>query len=110
MKESLETLQRRYRALAHAVQSSIAFMIEAVPGWTAHTPKHLRVGVNVAMTDLGSLVTLLIAKGVITEEEYYRALADGMQREADRMTEEARRASGIPGLTFHRLPRWPVSA
>jgi len=45
------------------------------------TPKHLRVGVNSAMSDQGAIAQLLIAKGVFTEDEYAEAIAEGMRRE-----------------------------
>jgi len=45
------------------------------------TPKHLRVGVNSAMVEHTALTRLLIDKGVITEQEWYSALADAMERE-----------------------------
>lgn len=45
-------------------------------------PKHLRVGVNSAMSDIGGLSGLLISKGVFTLEEYTKAIADSMEREA----------------------------
>jgi len=34
------------------------------------------------MVDHGALVTLLVDKGVITDEEYLEAIAEGMEREA----------------------------
>jgi hypothetical protein len=50
--------------------------------WPGHTsPKHLRVGVNAAMSDHGALVRLLIQKGIITHEEYSTAIADAMENE-----------------------------
>jgi hypothetical protein len=48
------------------------------------TPKHLRVGVNMAMSDHTGLVRLLLEKGVITEGEYLKAIADEAERERDR--------------------------
>ena len=47
-------------------------------------PKHLRVGVNCALADLGAISSLLIAKGVITEREYLEAISKGMEDERDR--------------------------
>lgn len=53
--------------------------------WPGHTsPKHLRVGVNSAMSDHGALARLLIDKGFFTEEEYVKAIADMMEAEAER--------------------------
>jgi hypothetical protein len=57
-------------------------------------PKHLRVGVNVAMRDLASLTHLLVRKGVITELEYLTAIADGMEFERDKYSEELSRTLG----------------
>jgi len=47
-------------------------------------PKHLRVGINVALSDMGALVKLLIAKGVITQAEYEEAATEMMEREKQR--------------------------
>lgn len=70
----------RYLAAAHAMQSGVAAEMGIDPDPTS--PKHLRVGVNSAMSDQGALARLLIAKGVFSEEEYTKALADGMEAEA----------------------------
>jgi hypothetical protein len=45
------------------------------------SPHSIRQGINTALRDHGSLVDLLIAKGVITQAEYFRAIADGMEKE-----------------------------
>jgi len=79
----------RYVKAVHAVQSGVAAAISR--GDDAASPKQLRVGVNVAIRDLSSLVDLLISKGVITEEEWFAVMADGMEAEAkmheDRLSE-----------------------
>lgn len=69
----------RYAAAAHAMQSGVAMEMNFDGKPTE--PKHLRVGVNAAMADHGSLARLLIAKGLISEAEYIAALAEGMERE-----------------------------
>lgn len=71
--------QARIEAAQHAMQSGVAMKMQIEPGETE--PKHLRVGINAAMVGNAAAVQLLIAKGVITEEEYFTALADGMERE-----------------------------
>lgn len=71
----------RYRAAAHAMQSGVAMEMNLNPAPTE--PKHLRVGVNTAHADIGSLARLLIAKGVIGEDEYLSAIADGMELEKE---------------------------
>lgn len=58
------------------------------------TPKHLRVGVNAAMVGHGGLVVLLIAKGVFTEEEYLKAIADKMEAEQATYEERLSEAAG----------------
>ena len=79
----------RYEAALHAMQSGVAMTrqqdIDAgIPEDRRETgPKHLRVGVNSAMSDQGALVRLLIAKGVFTEEEYAKEVVEGMEREAE---------------------------
>ena len=68
----------RYRKALHAMQSGVAFQRNKKD----QEPKHLRVGVNVAMRDHASLVALLVSKGVISTEDYMKAIADGMEEEA----------------------------
>ena|SRR5581483_12024765 len=72
---------QRYQAAAHAMQTGVAFKMDHAPSETS--PKHLRVGVNSALRDSASLARLLISKGLITEEEYIQAQADGMEEEAE---------------------------
>lgn len=74
--------QERYLKAAHAMQSGVAMKQNL--GEAECIPKHLRVGVNSAMCDTAALAKLLIAKGVITEEQYYKAVADEMEAEVKR--------------------------
>lgn len=76
---SKEEDHQRYLAAAHAMQSGVAHKMHVDPSETS--PKHLRVGVNSAMVDAAAVARLLIAKGVFTEDEYYAAIADQMERE-----------------------------
>lgn len=76
----------RYLAALHAMQTGVKYEIELGIN-DAHTPKHLRVGVNSAMVEHGALIGLLISKGVITEAEYYKALADTAEREVEAYAE-----------------------
>jgi hypothetical protein len=52
------------------------------------TPSGLRVGVNSAMVNDVALATLLIEKGIITEDEYEGAIADAMETEVLRIRAE----------------------
>lgn len=69
----------KYEALAHAVQSGVAAKMHIAPEETE--PKHLRVGVNMAMVESAALAGLLMEKGVFTEAEYRQALIAMLQRE-----------------------------
>lgn len=73
--------RERYFAAAHAMQTGVRLWMERDPKETE--PKHLRTGINASMSDLSGLVTLLIEKGIITEEAYLEAIADAMEREAE---------------------------
>lgn len=76
---TISDLHARIHAAQHAMQSGVATKMGIEPGETL--PKHLRVGVNAAMVGNAALVRVLIAKGVITEEEYFTELAAGMEAE-----------------------------
>ena len=78
---SREEDMRRHALASHAMQAGVA--LEQTRGSKNGSPKMLRVGVNVALRDHASLVSLLIAKGVITDDEYCAAVADGMEREVE---------------------------
>lgn len=63
------------------MQSGVAAEMNLDHRKAATEPKHLRVGVNAAMVDHGALVKLLVAKGIITDAEYFEALAEAMEAE-----------------------------
>lgn len=74
-----------YEEACRAMQAGVAY--EAGLGASNCTPKHLRVGVNSAMCDACAMARLLIAKGVITESEYLKAIEDEMNLEVVRYEE-----------------------
>lgn len=76
---AIEDAYRRYTAAAHAMQSGVAAKMARDPSET--TPKHLRTGVNSSMVENSALVKLLVSKGILTDEEWAGALADGMEDE-----------------------------
>jgi hypothetical protein len=77
---------KEHERLSHAMQAGVSLLMQRDPHETS--PKHLRVGINVALADQGALVKLLIDKGVITEDEYGDAIVAGMQREVDSYVEK----------------------
>ena len=85
MTEEAQRHRERYLAAAHAMQTGVAFTMHQDAKET--DPKHLRVGINSAMVEHGALVGLLLEKGLITMEEYYKALADKMEEEVQTYAE-----------------------
>lgn len=75
----LRELYKRYLAAAHAVQTGIAYRMQKDP--TSTTPKHLRVGIDLSKVEHAALVKLLVAKGIITDREYYQMIAEGVEAE-----------------------------
>lgn len=94
----LAEYKARYAAACHAMQSGVA--TDHGLGSNDGNPKHLRVGINVAMRDLGSLIGLLVAKGIITDEEIHKALAEGMEREVKDYEERLSSRTGT-AVTLH---------
>lgn len=85
-------LSNRYLSAMHAMQSGVAFMMSR--GSDETEPKHLRVGVNAAMSDQSALAQLLIDRGIITKAEYMAALAAGMEAEKERYVKRIQEATG----------------
>jgi putative aminopeptidase FrvX len=71
--------KQRYFEAMHAMQSGVALKMN----WdeVEASPKHLRVGMNSALVSNGALVKLLIDKGLISEDEFYKELADFAERD-----------------------------
>ncbi len=82
MTPEMEKDWERYLKAAHAVQSGVAMEMNRNPGQSS--PKHLRTGLDTTKAEHSGLVKLLIDKGVITEPEYYKAMADAMETEKAR--------------------------
>jgi hypothetical protein len=65
--------------LLHAIQSGVAF--EHSLGSRDGEPKHLRVGVNNALVEIGAIAKLLIDKGIVKEEEVFQYIVEGLEME-----------------------------
>lgn len=85
--------RHRYERAAHAMQAGAKMEC-------ARTNEHpqSRIGINTALRDHASLALLLVAKGIITEDEYLKAVADGMEDEVRQL--EARLSSGGTKITL----------
>ena len=77
-----EEFAERYTALAHAIQTSAAHELAA--DTSPSTPKHLRTGLDIVMTDHASLARLRVDKGLLSLSEYQEALLRGLEEEKDR--------------------------
>lgn len=97
-----DSFQDRWLTAAHAVQSATALHIENRGENAAGADaKHLRTGLNMAMSDHGALARLLVAKGIITDAEYMQAIAEGAEMEAERIAQHVRRECNLPDtVTF----------
>lgn len=81
----IDKLKKRYAALCHAMQSGVAG--EMIYDKKSIEPKHLRVGINSTLVSNHALVTLLIKKGIISEQEFLEQLVDSMFSEVKRYEE-----------------------
>ncbi len=96
----------RYLHHSHRMQGGVEFLKDK----SDQTPKMLRVGVNAAMADQSGLAGLLIKKGIITLDEYEKAMADAMEAEANRYEAEVRaQHPGQPGINIGSLYPKPHS-
>lgn len=78
---SPEEIRARYQRAAHAMQTGVKMLMEIEGPSRETSPKHLRVGVNSALSDMGALARLLIQKGVISAAEYELTVMLGMEME-----------------------------
>jgi len=88
----LERLLDEHTSLSHALQSGVRW--EQERGSDDGSPRHLRTGVNIVMRDLGSIVNLLVRKGVITDLEYAEAIVEGMREEVEAYEKRISEATG----------------
>lgn len=72
-----------YESALHGVQSATMHEQENLQS-DSGSPKHLRVGVNSAMSDLSALAQLLMDKGIFTEDEYIEMVRLAMNEELAR--------------------------
>lgn len=92
------TDEDRYLAAIHAMQSGVAYEMNYAKFASATEPKHLRVGVNNALVQQTAIVKLMVAKGIITMDEWWKTLADEMEAEVARYEVEIRQLLGHDGV------------
>lgn len=82
--------KERYEQAIHAMQTGVKMELDLdYPGEfedanLRHKFKHLRTGINSALVETSMLAKLLIDKGLLTEAEYIKRLADAMEAEVKR--------------------------
>lgn len=91
-----EEQEKRYMSALHTVQSALRFQLERLGEKSSITLKHLAVGRSSALANQGAIAKLLIDKGVFTEAEYFDAVVEFAEREADLMTKDTRQKCGLP--------------
>lgn len=97
-----KTADLTYEEALHAMQSGVAHtqQLDLQEG-RPDTTKHLRVGINSAHVTDRALAELLIAKGIITTEEYIEAVRVAMCKEVAEMEEQlSARFGGTSKITL----------
>lgn len=75
-------IHEEYELLMHAMQTGVAAKMFVTPSGET-SPKHLRVGVNSALLEAASIVSLLFEKKLITPLEYFTRLRDFAKAEVE---------------------------
>lgn len=74
--------KQEFTRLGHAIQTGVKMKISRGPDREGEaSPKHLRVGVNLAMCEHAALVELLVKRGIINEAEYYDSVLSKLRQE-----------------------------
>lgn len=74
-------IHEEYESLMHALQTGVAAKMHVSPSET--TPKSLRVGVNSALLEVTTIMSLLFEKNIITPLEYFTRLRDFVKAEVE---------------------------
>lgn len=70
-----------YKAALHAMQTGVGHLMNFDKNEV--NLKHLRVGINSSHVSNSALADLLIEKGIIEREDFYRKLAEFAEKERD---------------------------
>lgn len=85
--------REEYLGLMHAMQTGVAYSMGFMSS-SECDPKHLRVGLNSAMCELGALTDLLMEKGIMTWEEIMDKRIEYMQHEVEEYSQRLSKAMG----------------
>lgn len=78
---SLEEERARLLAAQHAMMTGVGYMMQYDNAES--DLKHIRTGINTALANCEVIAKILIDKGIITQEEYFKECADAMEKERD---------------------------
>ena len=84
---AMESRSAEYEAHVHRMQSVVAMQLgqtvgHMIPSIVERELKHLHVGRNSAMAEIGMVQALLVEKGVVTPEEFVERLVQSAKDEA----------------------------
>jgi hypothetical protein len=99
-KDAMKDLDLTYVEALHGVQTAILYDMHNNEEHKATEPKHLRVGVDMSKSDMLGLVSLLMDKGVITEEEYLEYIRLAANQELHMREQEWRSKLAMPQFSF----------
>lgn len=89
---SVESERQRYENAMHAIMTGVGYVQTFDPN--ERDVKHLRTGINSALISNGALTRLLIDRGIFTEEEWYKTLADVAEHDVKTYQEMLKRHYG----------------
>jgi hypothetical protein len=84
-----------YITAGQRICRAITLLMRCHPGYyKAAEPRHMRIDIDLSKSDLAGLVDLLIAKGVITTDEYISTITDSAIQAADEYEKRVQAALG----------------
>lgn len=88
-----------YSMICHALKSGVELKHQLMREMSdQHNPEILKVSVTSALSDNAALAQLLISKGLITHEEYWRSIMLNMANEVIQYETDITEMTGIPVL------------
>jgi len=96
--DQLAQLKEEYAQCLHAIQTGVAYTMEFDPAECE--PKHIRVGINSALCSIGALTTLLVEKGIVTEEEYLTKIIQILKEDVERYQRQLSKHYGGSSITL----------
>jgi hypothetical protein len=87
-----EEFRARQQVLLDAIETGVEY--ERLIGSSATEGEHLRASINLMLCEHAALIQLLLAKGIITQEEVFGAQLQELAAEVHRYEERLSRRTG----------------